>query len=93
MSRFADINWTRVVLGLLLVGVATYVGFFWQQPRHDDDERFVQSNYQRDSGEWKRTQVTGADLNRSADKAAPLNRSRTGGEPPIVRSACWTDRV
>jgi hypothetical protein len=75
MSRLADIDWKRVVFGLVLVGLAAYVGFFWQRPRHDDNERYVQSNYQKGSGRWTTQEVTGADLNRSADNAAPLNRT------------------
>jgi hypothetical protein len=34
----------------------------------------VQSNYQRDSGQWHRKEVTGAELNKMADDAQPLNR-------------------
>jgi hypothetical protein len=74
MSRLAYLDWKRVIFGLLAVGLAGYVGFFWERPRHDDNERYVQSNYQRDSGKWHTSQVTGADLNRVADDAAPLNR-------------------
>jgi|SRR5882724_4626770 len=74
MNRFAYVEWKRVVFGLLVFGLAAYVGFFWHPPRHDDNEQYVQSNYQRDSGHWTTTPVTGADLNRSADHAVPLNR-------------------
>ena len=74
MSRLAYLDWKRVIFGLLVTVLAGYVGFFWEPPRHDDNERYAQSNYQRDSGKWHTSQVTGADLNRAAADAAPLNR-------------------
>jgi len=74
VNRWALIDWKRAVFGLAVIGLAAYVGFFWERPRHDDNERYAQSNYQRGSGQWHRSEVTGADLNRAADDAAPLNR-------------------
>jgi Ca2+/H+ antiporter len=74
MSRWAFVDWKRVAFGVAVIGLAAYVGFVWQRPRHDDNERFVQSNYQRDSGQWHRKEVTGAELNQLADDAQPLNR-------------------
>jgi hypothetical protein len=74
MNRWAFVDWKRVVFGVAVIGLAAYVGFGWQRPRHDDNERFVQSNYQRDSGQWHRREITGAELNRESDDAQPLNR-------------------
>jgi hypothetical protein len=77
MSRLGDLNWRRILYGCALIGVAVFTGFFQQRPRHEDNERYVQSNYQRDSGKWTKREVTGADLNQMADKAQPLNQAIT----------------
>jgi len=74
MSRWAYLDWKRIIFGLLAIAAAAYVGFFWKRERHDDSERYVQSNYQRDTGKWTKKDVTGTDLNRMTDDAEPLNR-------------------